>query len=196
MSEKYLETIKSIDGDIQNLEYHQRRLQRVLSSFENAKVHNLVQLLHPPKKGLYRCRVLYDDTSINIEYILYKKRSVKTLKIIYNDEIEYSKKYANREAIDELFALRARCDDILIVKAGLVRETSIANIAFYNGTQWFTPKRVLLEGTTRQRYLKSGKLVEKDIFVDDLKGFTKVALMNAMIDFDIIAEENIGEVIC
>lgn len=195
MSKKYLETIRAIDGAVQHLEYHQRRLERTLGSY-NATVHNLSQLLKPPKNGLYRCRVLYDEDSIEIEYIVYMKRNIKSLKIIYNDEIEYSKKYANRETLNELFALRETYDDILIVKGGLITETSIANIAFYDGRQWFTPKRVLLKGTTRERYLKNKKLIEKDIFVDDLKDFKQVALMNAMLDFDIMAKENIGEVIC
>lgn len=196
MSEKYLETIKSIDGVVQNLEYHQRRLERALGLSENIQRHRLCKLLNPPKKGVYRCRVLYDANSLEVEYIAYKKRNIQSLKIVYNDEIEYSKKYANRELLDELFALRADCDDILIVKGGLVRETSIANVAFYDGIEWFTPKRVLLKGTTRERYLQEKKLIEKDIFVSDLKSYKKLALMNAMLDFDIMSAENIGEIIC
>ena len=78
----------------------------------------------------------------------------------------------------------------------MITDTSIANIAFYDGEKWLTPKRPLLKGTTRARYLKSGLVIEKDIFVDDIKLFTKVALMNAMIDFDIMAEDNIEDKIC
>ena len=196
MSKKYLETIKSIDGVIFNLPYHQQRLESVLHSLKNATIHKLSDILNPPKDGIYRCRVLYDENSVEIEYIPYYKRHVKSLKLIFNDEIEYSSKYADRSSIDELFLLKGECDDILIVKSGLITDTSIANIAFYNGTQWVTPKRALLRGIMREKYLQTEGLVEEDIFVEDLKTFSKIALMNAMIDFDIIAEENIEEIIC
>jgi len=196
VSKRYIETIKALDGELFNLTYHQQRLESVLSSINASSTHTLSALLNPPKNGLYRCRVLYDENSIEIEYIPYVKRSVKSLKLVYNDEVEYSKKYENRDLLNELFLLRGNCDDILIVKGGLIRDTSVANIAFFDGEEWLTPKRPLLKGTTRQRYLQEEKIVEKDIFVEDIKKFKKVAIMNAMIDFDIIALQNIGDVIC
>jgi 4-amino-4-deoxychorismate lyase len=196
VSKRYLETIKAVNGVVQNLEYHQQRLESVLNSYTNPKLHNLRESLHPPQNGRYRCRVVYDVNVLKIEYIEYKKRTIKTLKIVYNDEIEYSKKYEDRKLINELFELRDTCDDILIVRGGLITDTSIANVAFYDGSHWLTPKRALLKGTTRERYLQKGKLIEKDLFVEDIKNFTAVALLNAMVDFDIIAQEKLEEVIC
>lgn len=196
MSKTYLETIKSVDGVIYNLSYHQQRLESVLSSFANATIHNLTESLNPPQNATFRCRVVYDEKNIEVEYVPYVKRQVRSLKLVYSDDIDYSKKYANRESLNELFLLKADCDDVLIVKSGLVTDTSIANVAFYDGLVWITPKRPLLKGTMRQKYLDSKKISQRDIFVDDLKNYKKVALMNAMIDFDIIAEENIEEIIC
>jgi 4-amino-4-deoxychorismate lyase len=196
VSEKYLETIKAVDGKIYNLEFHQWRLDGVLKSLGVTKRYQLVEHISAPQDGFFRCRIVYDAKNIEVEYIPYVKRDVKRLKLIYNDEIEYEKKYANRELLDSLFALKAECDDILIVKSGLITDTSIANIAFFDGEQWLTPKRPLLRGTTRERYLKSKKIVEKDIFVDDLQEFSKIALMNAMVDFDIIPSPNREEIIC
>jgi len=196
VSEKYLETIKSVDGVVFHLKYHQQRLEDVLSNFKTSKTYNLKELLNPPKNGLYRCRVLYDIDSIEIEYISYSKRSIKSLKLVYDDTIEYSKKYKNRDDINRLFLLKENCDDILIVKNGLITDTSIANIALFDGTKWFTPTLPLLKGTIRQRLLSQGEIYEKEISVSDIKNYTKLALMNAMIDFDIIAEENIRDIIC
>jgi len=196
VSKRYLETIKAVDGVVFNLEYHQARMESVLASLGLDKFYTLKNLLTPPKSGLYRCRVLYDVKDISVEYLPYTKREVKSLKLIYNDEIEYSQKEENRDLLNELFSLKGSCDDILIVKGGLIRDTSIANIAFFDGNHWLTPKQPLLKGTMRQKYLDSGKIVERNIFVNDIKSYTKVALMNAMIDFDIIAQENIEEIIC
>jgi 4-amino-4-deoxychorismate lyase len=77
-----------------------------------------------------------------------------------------------------------------------VTDTSIANVAFYKDGLWFTPKKPLLEGTTRARLLNAGKIIEKDIGVKELKNYSKVALMNAMIDFDIITKYNLKDMTC
>jgi 4-amino-4-deoxychorismate lyase len=193
VSKRYLETIKSLDGELFHLEYHQWRLERALDTKDT---HNLNALLSPPKKGLYRCRVVYNHNGICVEYIPYFKHQIHSLKLVYNDTIEYEKKYENRDSLNALFKQKERADDIIIIKNSLITDTSIANIAFYDGEIWVTPKSPLLEGTTRKRFLDLGKIVERDIRVEEISSFKKLALMNAMIDFDIIAEENIEDIIC
>ena len=70
-------------------------------------------------------------------------------------------------------------------KNNIVTDTSIANIAIYYENTWITSKNCLLKGTTRDRLINDKILIEKDITVEMLKEATKIALMNAMIDFDI-----------
>jgi len=192
VNKKYLETIKIKDGEIFHLSYHQKRLSTTLGKASFF----LKEIITPPKEGLYRCRVVYDANAYTVEYFPYSKRSVKSLKLVYCDAIKYDKKYANRSEIDTLMEQKGECDDILIVKDGLIRDTSIANVAFKQNKQWFTPLSPLLHGTTRQRLFDTGKIKVKDIRVEDLKNFSQIALMNAMIDFDIITNENIREIIC
>jgi 4-amino-4-deoxychorismate lyase len=149
---------------------------------------SLQEHLSPPQNGLYRCRVVYTDETIDVSYHEYKKRDISSLKLVYDDTIEYPQKSTDRSHIDRLFAQKGNADDILIVKNSLVTDTSIANIAFYKNGVWHTPESPLLEGTTRERLLESGFLVRKDIRVEELESFTKTALLNAMIDFDIISD--------
>jgi 4-amino-4-deoxychorismate lyase len=191
----FLETIKAIGGEVQHLSYHQKRYEGVLNSLGIKKVHNLKELLNPPKKGLYRCRVVYSIEDVEVEYIPYVKRQVQKLKLVESNTIEYSKKYADRKELDALFLQKGDGDEIIIIKNGLVSDTSIANIAFFDGMLWLTPKKPLLQGTTRARLLENGKIFEKEIRAEDIFNFEKIALMNAMIDFDIIAEENIRNII-
>ena len=194
---EFLETIKAVDGVLFHIEYHQRRYEAVLRSYGITEKKELSALLDAPKKGLYRCRVVYDLVgNISCSYHPYTKRKISRLKLLHADELEYSKKYANREALDALFAQRESCDDILIVKNGLLCDTTIANIALFDTKEWVTPKRALLAGTTRERLLESGFLTLRDIDVEDLQKYTQIALMNAMIDFDIIADKKIEEIIC
>lgn len=126
---------------------------------------------------------------MDVAYHEYKKREINSLKLVYDDEIEYSLKSTCRDKLDALFAQRGECDDVLIVKNSLITDTTIANIAFFDSNRWITPRIPLLKGTTRERLLREGKIFEADIAVDDLKKFSKIALMNAMIDFDIITEK-------
>ena len=85
----------------------------------------------------------------------------------------------------ELFIKKDSYDEIIIVKNGIVTDTTIANIAIFYDEVWITSKNCLLKGTTRNRLLEDKFLVEKDITVNMLKKASKIALMNAMIDFDI-----------
>ena len=189
MKSNFLETIKILDGEIFNIDYHQKRYENVLSSFGVKDIQDLKEFIKPPKDGIYRCRLVYSIVNSNIEvsYHKYKKREISSLKLVYDNDIDYSKKYSERNDIDRLYKLRDKCDEILIVKNNLVADTSIANIAFYDNGVWLTPKQPLLKGTTRQRYLDNGKIIEADIFIEDINKYSKVALLNAMIDFDIIS---------
>ena len=192
MSKTYFETLKINNAKVYNLHYHQKRMQTTLSDV----TYNLQELLDPPTTGLYRCRFLYDETGYEIEYIPYTKRIVKTLAIVYDDAVTYSKKTTQRQVLEQLYATRGNCDDVLIIKEGCVTDTTIANVALYDGVQWYTPDTPLLQGTMRQKLLDEGFLKEKRITVDALRGFQKMALMNAMIDFDIIAQDNLEDVLC
>ena len=193
MSSVFLETIKILDGVAFHLEYHQERLNTALQTPDR---YNLYTLINPPSNALYRCRILYDIDEIEIEYLPYTKHCVETLKLVFSKTIVYDKKYANRDEINMLLMHKEQSDDILIIKKGLVSDTSIANIAFYDGKLWFTPASALLKGTCRARLLSDGKIIEKEIRVEDIKNYKKIALMNAMIDFDIITSDNIEEIIC
>jgi len=187
VSSTFLETIKIDDGEIFNLEYHQKRYESVLKALGANHIQNLQEFITPPEWGLYRCRLIYDTQSVDVTFHEYKKREIATLKLIFENDIEYAHKSTAREDIDTLFEQREEGDDILIIKNLLVTDTSIANIAFETSDgQWITPKTPLLKGTTRARLLDEGKLLEVDIKVNELRSFKRVALLNAMIDFDIL----------
>ncbi|WP_324172307.1 aminotransferase class IV [Sulfurimonas sp.] len=179
-----------------HLDYHQKRYESVLKSFGIYVFHNLDCYLKPPLSGIYKCRVVYNENILEVSYLLYKKREIKSLKLVYYDNIEYFQKSASREKLNYLFNLRQNSDDILIVKNKLISDTTIANVAFLKDGLWFTPSKPLLNGTTRQRLLDEGKLKETNIRVDDLKQYSKIALLNAMIDFDIIQKYNLKDIIC
>ncbi|MEA3373201.1 MAG: aminotransferase class IV family protein [Campylobacterota bacterium] len=180
---RFLETIRAENGVISHLEYHQRRMEMTLRA-NNCHLHyDLTTLLSPPQQGLYRCRLLYDEGGTDISYIPYKTRTFTSLQAIEENSIDYRYKYADRHRLDALFAKRKESDDVLIIKNGLITDTTIANIALFDGEQWLTPAEPLLYGTTRQRLIDEGKLLERAIPIEALSHYSKVAVMNAMIGF-------------
>lgn len=186
-----LETIKIEDGEVSDLSYHQARCDKSRKALFNSTDRlDLSSLIQAPPKGLYRCRILYDEKIHSIEYIPYSPKEIHTLKIIASD-LEYDHKYANRDALNKLLQTHTDADDILIEKEGYLTDTTIANIAFYDGKQWFTPEKPLLKGTMRAKLLDVGFLHTRKIKKEDLKNYTQVALMNAMIGFKIINPINI-----
>ena len=196
MNNFFLETIKAQDGNLFHLEYHQKRYESVLNALNAKHYKHLKDVLNAPNKGLIRCRVLYSKNTLEVSYHPYIKKNVQKLKLIFDDSIEYSKKYADRTLLNEYFMDKGSADDILIIRKNLVTDTSIANIAFFDGERWITPKEPLLKGTTRERLLENKKIFEEDIKVNELKNYKKVALLNAMIDFDIISEDKIKVLYC
>lgn len=114
----------------------------------------------------------------------YQMRMVASLRLVTSDKIDYSYKRTNREGLNELFGRRGNADDILIVKDGYLTDTSIANIALYDGNSWYTPAHPLLRGTKRAELLDNQLIVEKDISWLQLDDYTHIMLFNAMIDWE------------
>ena len=183
-----LETIKVKNGRLQNLELHQERVNR--SRFElmglkgPLQLESIIQVGDDVKQGIFKCRVVYGKTFGKIEFIPYHPKQVKTLKVVFDDEIEYNYKFSDRTHLEKLLLQKGECDDILIVKHGLVTDNSYANIIFFDGICWYTPNQPLLRGTKRESLITSGKIKSTEIKINDLHKFSKFALINAMLDFD------------
>ncbi len=183
-SELFFETIKCEDYEFFHLDYHQKRMAKTVGlNF------NLSDYLYAPSAKLFKCKVIYNHEGIvDVEFSSYKKRVISSFKLIDDDVITYDKKALDRMNIDKLFAQKEEADEIIIIKNGLVTDTSIANIALFDGTNWITPKIPLLEGTTRARLLQEQAIFEKDITIKMLQEAKKIALLNAMIGQDILED--------
>ncbi len=181
-----IETIKIENGKVYNLKWHNKRCNK--SRFELFNKKSPIDLKdyikNFPKKGLFRCRIVYNKDILSVEYIPYTIKRNKSFKIV-SSNIDYRYKYSNREELNKLKENNILYDEVIIEKNGLLTDTTIANIAFFNGKEWITPKKPLLEGTLRAKLLDKKILVKKDIKSDSLKHFSHYALMNAMIGFQI-----------
>jgi len=183
-----VESLKLKDGLIQNLEYHQERMNRSMDElFPDAPKMNLQSAIPIPENttsGVFKVRVLYGRTIEKIEIEPYIFRIIQSLKVVHHESVDYHLKYTDRQILQELFAERENCDDIIIVKNGFVGDSFAANLLFFDGENWFTPTTPLLKGTKRQMLLDQGIIAEREISEADISNYQKVGLINAMIDFD------------
>lgn len=182
----FIETMRIEDGQLCHAAYHNARLNRtrreVLGQVDRWDVRDLV--VPPGIPGRVRCRLVYGEKVEKVEYFPYQVRPVHTLMAVECDTADYAWKRADRSVLNALFERRGMCDDILIVRHGLLTDTSIANIALQadDGT-WLTPARPLLAGTMRASLLDRGILQAGDLRLADLPAFRQVCLFNAMIPF-------------
>lgn len=182
---RFIETIKLLDGNFFNLDYHQRRMDQTMYRFfgQKGNMHLAHFLTQQPfaLSGLFKCRIVYDKTILSVEFLPYTIKPLRSLKVVHNNFIEYAHKFESRDQLTALFNQRKQHDEVIIVKDNLVTDASYANLIFFDGKAWYTPSSCLLNGTMRQTLIDQQKINPVQISLSDLANFEKVKLINSMI---------------
>lgn len=195
------ETIKVVNKKLQNVSFHNERMNRSRYELFGCKDElNLVELIEIPTditSEVYKCKVIYSDKIKDVEFRKYIPRNIEKIHLVENYETDYSYKFLDRKMIDDL--VKENCkdesEDILIVKNGRVTDTSYSNVALFDGKEWHTPKFPLLKGTKRAKLLYDKRIIEKDIMIYELKQYKEIILINAMLEFDPREAKMINEII-
>jgi len=193
-----IETIRLQNGVFYNLEYHEARMRRTLKElFDVTESRSLLEAVSKydfPRVGLYKCRLVYNTIVQNFTFSEYDARPVQSLKLIDDNELSYNYKFSDRTKLNNLFKQRSSCDDVLIIKKGLVTDTTYTNIIFKKGTEWFTPASCLLQGTMRQQLIDLKKLRIIEISEFQIRDFEKFKLINSML-FDTGSEVDVSNIV-
>ena len=187
---RFIETIKIENGIAHNLDLHLERASK--TCFHHFGVRTVLsfdtiinEIRSSCNEGIYKLRIIYTGKIEHYTIEKYEPKIVKTLKIVDGGNIDYSFKYEDRLPLNKLLDLRGDCDDIIIIKNGFVTDTSFSNLVFLDGGQLFTPASFLLNGIKRQQLLKDGKIKEKEISLEDINKYSKVFMINSMLDYSI-----------
>lgn len=129
---------------------------------------------------VYKLRIVYSNQIEQIEKNVYDERSIKSLKLVSSDFIDYKYKYANRADIEALHAQSGNCDDVIICLHGKLCDTSFCNLVFANENGLFTPDSCLLNGIRRRQLLQQGLIRQVPIHISDLSAYHSIFLINAM----------------
>lgn len=186
---RLVETIRCENGILMNISFHNERFMRSLHELFGIKkeidLRNVINIPGYASAGIFKCRIEYDREIRKIEFLSYSIKPVTSLKLVEGNDIEYSYKFTDRKRLEELMAGRGECDEILIIKNGMVTDSSFSNIIFRDSDgRWDTPTTCLLAGTRRAGLLKNGSIREKDISYRDLKKYSEAKLINAMLGME------------
>jgi len=183
----FFETIRYQNGILENVAYHQDRINRTIKSFAKDSfiwINDLQFEFDFKKNEVYKIRVLYNvEGNYKVEHELYKLKKVNSVSIYPIIKEEYPYKYTNRLWLNQALE-KAGTDEIIIVKDGVVKDGNYANLVFFDGNEWHTPKNPLLLGTHRARLINENKIIEKEIKLNDLSDYEKVKFINAMMHWD------------
>lgn len=169
-----------------------RELYRLTDGFCLAAALRTVPVPPVLRNGAVKCRVIYGPAGIvSVEYLPYAPPQIGSLLTITDDKIEYAYKFCDRSRLTTLHkrAVAEDCGDALIVRRGLVTDTTICNIAFRRADSspevWHTPAEPLLRGTMREYLIKQGTVVPCNVPVSTLANglYDQIALFNALNGF-------------
>ncbi len=184
---QFIESIKIVDGRFVRPQFHLERMKRTqLEVFGHSATFDFNPALIPPehRQGVVKCRVIYDREIRHFSFSFYHPRPVCSLKLTDGKDVDYHLKYADRRHLEQLRQERGECDDVLIVCNNRITDTSYSNVVLYDGTDYFTPRTYLLNGTQRRYLLQRGIIKETDIRPQDLSSFKCLYLINAMLGLE------------
>jgi 4-amino-4-deoxychorismate lyase len=183
----FIESIKIEDSKIFLLDLHQTRINDTFANLEKENTINLENIfkgLDYDDKGLLKLRIVYDlDGNFKTQIIPYAISEIDDFELVTNNSVDYSFKYENRKELDEM-KQKSKAGEIIIVKNNSITDSSLSNLLFKKGKEWFTPSTFLLNGVQRQHLLKEKKIKETEITIQNISNFSHFKLINSMIDFD------------
>ncbi len=183
-----IESIRLEDGRLPLLDLHQSRLERAQKRFfpkeKSLRLGSLLRDSDLPEAGMFKVRIVYGKRLHKLEVQPYQLRRIDTLQLVDATGLNYTHKFADREAIQNLWKQRNGADDVLMAQCGYIMDTSYANVALHDGYHWYTPAWPLLRGVRRCHLIRQNQLRPKLIRVKDLRQFKEIRMFNAMVGWE------------
>ena len=184
---QFIESIKVEDQQIFLLDQHQKRVNETFAYFGKEVSINLDEIfksLEHDEDGLYKFKITYDLTGkYRTQMIPYAMSEIANFQLVENNSYDYSFKFEDRKELEKMKIL-SKAAEIIIVKNNHITDSSYSNLLFKKGKDWFTPKTYLLNGVQRQHLLKTKKIKEADITLQNMSEYSHFQLINALNEFD------------
>jgi 4-amino-4-deoxychorismate lyase len=183
---QFIESIKVEDQEIFLLEFHQKRVDQTFAHFGKEGSLDLAKIykhLEHDEDGLFKLRIVYDlDKKIRTQMIPYAIPEIQDFQLVENNTYDYSFKFEDRKELEKM-KMKSKAEEIIIIKNNHITDTSYSNLLFLKGKDWYTPSTYLLNGVQRQHLLKTKKIKETEINIQNIRQFSHFQIINAMNDF-------------
>lgn len=184
---QFIESIRINKGSVERINLHQARVNKTFLYCDKPVFFQLEELVNSDsvkERGIVKCRVKYDLNKIHeITYTDYAVRKIESISLVELSGRKYDFKYAERGWINDLLTASGT-DEIIMTNQGVMKDSSYANLAFFDGECWYTPLNPLLEGTHRSYLLETKMIYPKEIKISDLHNYSKVKFINAMMTWE------------
>ncbi len=182
----FSEVIRVQEGVICVPEVHAARMDRTARRFWGGRAGDRLDGLVVPdslRTGRVKCRIVYGPERFEVSWAPYVPRTVRSLSLVAADDtLDYAYKYLDRSRLERLRAGVAG-DEVLIVRGGLVTDTTYTNVVLEDVSgALVTPAEPLLRGTMRKRLLGAGRIEVRAVRADRLGDYRRIHLINAMLD--------------
>lgn len=180
------ESIRIENGFAHHIDIHQERINKSLFYLGTNNFLNLqdyISELKFPKTNIHKLRISYNRKKFTKHSITpYKTSKINNVELISHNNINYSLKFEDRTIINQLYD-KSSADEIIIIKNGLLTDSSKSNILLYDGNKWHTPLKPLLNGTQRTLLLRNKQIQATAIKVDEINNYTHFCFINALNPF-------------
>jgi 4-amino-4-deoxychorismate lyase len=184
---QFIESIRINEGSVERIDLHQSRVNKTFLYFGKPVFFQLQELVNADsvkERGVVKCRVKYDLSSIHeITYTDYAVRKIESISFVELSGRKYDFKYAERGWITDMLSTSGT-DEIIMTDQGIIKDASYANLAFFDGSSWYTPLNPLLEGTHRSYLIETKMIYPKEIKIGDLHHYSEVKFINAMMTWE------------
>ena len=184
---QFIESIKVEDQKIFLLDLHQKRVNDTFAHFGKEGSIDLAKIfknLQHDENGLYKFKIIYDlNKNVRTQMLPYAISEIDDFQLVENNSFDYSFKFEDRKEFEKM-KIKAKAEEIIIVKNNHITDTSYSNLLFLKGKDWFTPTTFLLNGVQRQHLLKEKKIKETEITLQNIAEFSHFQIINALNDFD------------
>lgn len=182
----FFETIKVVDGEIQNLNYHLNRIYNTQTAHYKksniSEIEKFFEYFKHQENGTFKLKIIYSTTIKKTEITPYKLLIKNKLKFFEKSNLQYRFKFFDRSELVSIEKQLAENELGIVVQNQYLTDATYGNIVLWDGENYLTPNTTLLNGTKRQKYLDEGVIKIDTIKIHNLNKYKKLYLINSMID--------------
>ncbi len=182
---QFIESIRVENGEVMALPFHQKRVNATFQHFfpksKTISLQKIIEQEQIPQDSLYKLRIVYSSKLKSIEFQNYTIPLFRKIQLIeIPSDFDYNFKSTKRELFDQVSKQIEHDTLVILIKNGLITDSTFSNLVFEKSGELYTPSKPLLAGTMLQQLLKEKRIKSIPIQLADFESFEVIYPINAM----------------